>query len=123
IFVNAVKGISFADAKQILLGADNAATQYLQQSTSTQLYGKFKPRIETSFKKVGADKIWNTLITKYNNLPLTGDVNPDLTEYVTQEALEGVYTMIAVEEKEIREKVSSRTSDLLKRVFALQDRP
>ena len=123
IFVNAVKGISFADAKQILLGADNAATQYLQQSTSTQLYGKFKPRIETSFKKVGADKIWNTLITKYNNLPLTGDVNPDLTEYVTQEALEGVYTMIAVEEREIREKVSSRTSDLLKRVFALQDRP
>ena len=102
---------------------DNAATQYLQQSTSTQLYGKFKPRIETSFKKVGADKIWNTLITKYNNLPLTGDVNPDLTEYVTQEALEGVYTMIAVEEREIREKVSSRTSDLLKRVFALQDRP
>ena len=121
IFVDAVKGITFGDAKQILLGADNAATQYLEQSTSSELYNKFRPRIETSFKKVGADKIWNSLITKYNNLPLTNDVNPNLTEYVTQEALEGVYTMIAVEEKEIRTKLSSRTTDLLRKVFALQD--
>ncbi|WP_435623057.1 DUF4197 domain-containing protein [Flagellimonas sp.] len=122
IFVDAVKGITFGDAKQILLGADNAATQYLQQSTSSELYNKFRPRIENSFKKVGADKIWNSLITKYNTLPLTNDVNPNLTEYVTQEALEGVYTMIAVEEKEIRTKLSSRTTDLLRKVFALQDR-
>ncbi len=122
IFIDAVKGISFADAKQILLGADDAATLYLEQSTSTQLYGKFKPKIDASFKKVGADQIWNSLITKYNSLPLTADVNPDLTEYVTQEALEGVYTMISVEEKEIRTKLSSRTTDLLRKVFALQDR-
>nr|WP_298999659.1 DUF4197 domain-containing protein [uncultured Allomuricauda sp.] len=121
IFVDAVKGITFGDAKQILLGSDNAATQYLEQSTSSQLYSKFEPKIEASFKKVGADKIWNSLITKYNALPLTSDVNPNLTEYVTQEALEGVYTMIAVEEKEIRTKLSSRTTDLLKKVFALQD--
>ncbi|MEM9078314.1 MAG: DUF4197 domain-containing protein [Bacteroidota bacterium] len=121
IFVDAVKGITFADAKQILLGSENAATQYLEQSTSSQLYSKFEPRIEASFKKVGADQIWNSLITKYNALPLTTDVNPNLTEYVTQEALNGVYTMIAVEEKEIRTKLSSRTTDLLKRVFALQD--
>ena len=122
IFVDAVKGITFGDAKQILLGADNAATQYLEQSTSTELYNKFRPKIDNSFKKVGADKIWNSLITKYNNLPLTNNVNPNLTEYVTQEALEGVYTMIAVEEKEIRTKLSSRTTDLLRKVFSLQDR-
>ena len=121
IFVDAVKGITFADAKQILLGVDNAATQYLEQSTNSQLYNKFRPKIDASFKKVGADQVWNSLITKYNALPLTTDVNPDLTEYVTQEALEGVYTMIAVEEKEIRTKLSSRTTDLLRRVFALQD--
>ena len=121
IFVDAVKGITFADAKQILLGVDNAATQYLEQSTNAQLYNKFRPKIDASFKKVGADQVWNSLITKYNALPLTTDVNPDLTEYVTQEALEGVYTMIAVEEKEIRTKLSSRTTDLLRRVFALQD--
>ncbi|MDT0608183.1 DUF4197 domain-containing protein [Croceitalea rosinachiae] len=121
IFVNAVKNMSFTDAKNILLGSDNAATSYLEQQTNTKLYSKFNPIIEQSFKKVGADKIWNNLITKYNTLPLTTDVNPDLTEYVTQEALKGVYTMIAIEEKEIRTKVSSRTTDLLKRVFTLQD--
>jgi len=121
IFVDAVKGITFNDAKQILLGNDNAATQYLQQATKTQLYNKFNPIIKNSFQKVGADEIWSNIITRYNNLPLTNDVNPDLTDYTTNEALEGVYTMIALEEKEIRTKVSSRTTDLLKKVFALQD--
>lgn len=121
IFVSAVREITFADAKNILLGADNAATQYLTNTTQKQLYAKFNPVIKNSFEKVGADKIWNNLIQKYNSLPLTEDVNPDLTDYVTQEALEGVYTMIAVEEKEIRTKISSRTTDILKKVFALQD--
>jgi enolase len=121
IFVNAVKDITFNDAKNILLGEDNAATEYLTSETQIQLYNKFKPVISNSFGKVGADQIWNNLITKYNNLPLTDNVNPDLTDYVTTEALKGVYTMIAVEEKDIRTKVSSRTTDLLKKVFALQD--
>ncbi|GAA4245780.1 DUF4197 domain-containing protein [Winogradskyella psychrotolerans] len=121
IFVNAVKDITFDDAKNILLGEDNAATSYLTSKTQTELYSKFQPVINNSFSKVGADKIWSNLITKYNSLPLTSDVNPDLTDYVTGEALKGVYTMIAVEEKEIRTKVSSRGTDLLKKVFALQD--
>ena len=121
IFVDAVKGITFTDAKNILLGEVNAATDYLKNNTETALSAKFNPVIDQSFKKVGADKIWTNLITKYNNLPFTKKVNPDLTDYVTTEALDGVYTMIAVEEKAIREKASSRTTDLLKRVFALQD--
>lgn len=121
IFVDAVKGITFADAKNILLGNNDAATQYLTSKTQTALYNKFKPVIKNSFSKVGADDIWNNLINKYNTLPFTKDVNPDLTDYVTGEALKGVYTMIAVEEKEIRTKLSSRTTELLKRVFALQD--
>jgi hypothetical protein len=121
IFVDAVKQITFGDAKTILLGADNAATQYLTNKTQTALYTKFHPIIDNSFSKVGADKIWGNLISKYNALPLTNDVNPDLTDYVTGEALKGVYTMIAIEEKNIRTKASSRTTDLLKKVFALQD--
>ncbi|MFS4416698.1 DUF4197 domain-containing protein [Maribacter sp. 2307ULW6-5] len=121
IFVNAVNEMDFADAKSILLGADNAATTYLTEKTSTQLYAKFNPVIESSFAKVGADKIWANLINRYNSIPLTNKVNPDLTDYVTQEALDGVFTMIAVEEREIRNKAASRTTDLLKRVFALQD--
>jgi hypothetical protein len=121
IFVDAIKGMTFADAKNILMGEKNSATKYLRGKTAETLYAKFNPIIKNSFQKVGADKIWSDLITKYNNLPLTNDVNPDLTDYVTGEALKGVYTMVEVEEKNIREKVSSRTSDLLKRVFALQD--
>ncbi|MBC3758793.1 DUF4197 domain-containing protein [Hyunsoonleella sp. SJ7] len=121
IFVNAVKDITFDDAKQILLGNDDAATQYLTGRTQTALYDKFNPVIKNSFSKVGADDIWSNLITKYNNIPFTKDVNPDLTDYVTNEALNGVFTMIAVEEKEIRNKIGSRTTDLLKKVFALQD--
>lgn len=121
IFVDAVKGITFADAKNILLGSDKAATEYLTTKTQTALYDKFSPVIQNSFREVGADKIWENLINKYNSIPLTADVNPDLTDYVTNEALEGVYTMIAIEEKEIRTKLASRTTDLLRRVFALQD--
>lgn len=121
IFVDAVKGITFADAKNILLGNDRSATNYLTSKTETALYAKFNPVIKKSFSKVGADQIWNNLITRYNALPLTTNVNPDLTDYVTKQALEGVYTMIAVEEKDIRTNFSSRTTDLLKRVFALQD--
>jgi len=121
IFVEAVNGITFNDAKNILLGSDHAATQYLQSGTSSALYTKFNPIIKNSFTKVGADKIWSTIIQKYNTIPFVKKVNPDLTDYVTQEALKGVYTMIAVEEKEIRTKISSRSTDLLKKVFAIQD--
>ncbi|WP_027124511.1 DUF4197 domain-containing protein [Gelidibacter mesophilus] len=121
IFVEAVKGITFADAKNILLGTDDAATQYLNAKTQTSLYEKFHPVINRSFAKVGADQIWQNLINRYNAIPFTSNVNPDLTDYVTAEALKGVYTMIAVEEKEIRNQVGARSTDLLKRVFALQD--
>lgn len=121
IFVDAIKQLTFTDAKNILLGNNNAATTYLQTKTETALYQKFNPVIANSFKKVGADKIWTTIITKYNAIPLTNDVNPDLTDYVTKEALKGVYKMITVEEVKIRKNVASRTTDLLKKVFALQD--
>ena len=121
IFIEAVKGITFDDAKNILLGNNDAATQYLTSKTQAALYAKFNPVIKNSFSKVGADAIWNNLINKYNSIPFTNDVNPDLTDYVTGEALKGVYTMIAVEEKDIRTKTASRTTDLLRKVFALQD--
>ncbi|WP_394420671.1 DUF4197 domain-containing protein [Tenacibaculum mesophilum] len=121
IFVNAVKEITFNDAKNILLGADNAATSYLEGKTTSALYAEFNPVIKNSFSKVGADKIWSNLITKYNSIPFVKKVNPDLTDYVTTEALDGVFTMIAVEEKGIRNKVGLRNTALLRQVFALQD--
>lgn len=122
IFVTAVKNITFTDAKNILMGNDEAATSYLKSSTSSQLYAKFNPIIKSSFSKVGADKVWTNIISKYNKVPLVNKVNPDLTDYVTNEALDGVFKMIAVEEKDIRNNIAARTSPLLKKVFATQDK-
>jgi hypothetical protein len=122
IFVNAVKDMSFADAKNILLGDQNAATSYLKGKTTDELYESFSPVIKNSFSKVGADKVWSNLINKYNSIPFVKNVNPDLTIYVTSQALEGVFTMIEVEEKGIREKAGLRNTALLQQVFALQDK-
>ncbi len=121
IFVNAVKEITFNDARNILLGPDTAATIYLNTKTATPLYSKFNPVIKTSLNKVGATEVWTNIINRYNALPLTSKVNPDLADYVTNEALKGVFTMIAVEEQAIRSNLGSRTTQLLQRVFALQD--
>lgn len=121
IFVDAVRGITITDARDILLGEDNAATLYLETRTALPLYDKFRPVISSSFSKVGADRVWEEIISRYNELPLVRKVDPDLAEYVTNEALQGVYTAIAEEELEIRSRVSSRTTRLLQRVFALQD--
>ena len=122
IFVDAVKQMTFNDAKNILMGNESSATTYLQNTTSNALYAKFNPVIKNSYTKVGADKVWSQIITKYNSIPFVTKVNPDLTDYTTNKAMEGVFKMIAVEEKDIRTNLSSRSSDLLKRVFALQDK-
>ena len=122
IFVDAVKQMTFTDAKNILMGNESSATTYLQNTTSTALYAKFNPVIKNSFTKVGADKVWKEIITKYNSIPLVKKVNPDLTDYTTNKAMDGVFKMIAVEEKDIRTNLASRSSDLLKKVFALQDK-
>ena len=121
IFVDAVRNMTFNDARTILMGNQSSATTYLQNSTTTALYGKFNPVIKNSFTKVGADRVWNNIITKYNSIPLVNKVNPDLTDYVTNQALNGVFKMVAVEEKNIRTDLSARTSLLLQRVFAMQD--
>jgi len=121
IFINAVKDITFNDAKNILLGEYNAATIYLETKTQQNLYQSFTPVINQSFSKVGADKVWNQIISRYNSIPFIKKVNPDLTDYVTSQALKGVFTMITLEEKGIREKVGMRNTALLRQVFALQD--
>ena len=122
IFVDAVKQMTFNDAKNILMGDESSATTYLQNTTCNALYAKFNPVIKNSFAKVGADKVWTNIITKYNAIPLVTKVNPDLTDYTTNKAMEGVFKMIAVEEKDIRTNLTARSSDLLKKVFALQDK-
>ena len=122
IFVDAITSMSFDDAKNILLGNTTAATDYLRQKTGNSLYQKFKPQVSQSLKKVNADKVWNDIITRYNQVPFVQKVNPDLTDYVTNKAMEGVFKKVGVEEQKIRTDIGERSSDLLKRVFSLQDK-
>ncbi len=121
IFVNAVKKMTFADAKKILMGQEDAATNYLKDGTTETLYKDFNPVIRQSFQKVGADKVWAQIADKYNKLPFVKRINPDLVDYATQQSLDGVFTMIAIEEKGIRQKIGLRDTKLLKKVFSLQD--
>lgn len=121
IFSNAIREITFTDAKNILLGNKTAATNYLQNKTTQQLVSTFQPNIRKSLDKVGANEIWSKLILKYNLI--TGkNLDTDLSNYVTQKTVDGVFTMVAEKEKDIRSNVFSRNTSLLKKVFALQDK-
>lgn len=122
IFVDAVKNMTFNDAKDILIGGQSAATDYLKKSTTKSLYEKFSPVIKSSLSDVGADAIWEKMSTTYNALPLVSPVPTNLTDYITNQTMDGVFKMIAVEEKNIRENLTgSRDTKLLKDVFAIQD--
>ena len=117
IFINAIKGMSFQDALAILRGGDNAATTYLKDKTTISLTDAFRPVIENSLKKVDATKYWNTVFTSYNKLS-ADKVNPDLSAYVTEKALAGIFYQVAQEEQKIRKDPMARTSDILKKVFS-----
>ncbi|MBX7093922.1 MAG: DUF4197 domain-containing protein [Flavobacteriales bacterium] len=124
IFLNAITSMSIGDGFNILNGPDNAATQYLQDKTSNELYATFKPKVQNALKTVKLTDYWNPLITKYNQLTaLTGGekINPDLDDYVTKGAMKGLFTLIADEEKKIRKDPMARVSDILKTVFGSLD--
>lgn len=122
IFVNAIKQMNIKDALGILKGDANAATEYLKRTTNAELVELFKPKIQASLDEVGATKYYGDLANSYNKIPLTKQkVNPDLNAYVTQKAIDGLFVLIAEEEKNIRENPLGRTSDLMKKVFAQQD--
>ncbi|UZR93191.1 DUF4197 domain-containing protein [Chondrinema litorale] len=121
IFVGAIKQLTFTDAINIIKGDDDAATQYLQKTTTDSLKVKFKPIIATSLEKVDATKYWGNVTTQYNKIPFTKEVNTDLAEYVTDEAINGLFIMIAKEELKIREDPVARTTDILKKVFGSVD--
>ncbi len=121
IFISAIKQMTIQDAWNILKGEKNAATQYLNRTTHQALYNEFKPVISTSMEKVGAIQLWTSAVNKYNQIPLVKKMNPDMSDYVTQKALEGLFKKIAEEELNIRTNLTARTSDLLKKVFSKQD--
>lgn len=116
IFVDAIKGMSIQDAWGILRGSDTAATSYLKSKTTNPLTEAFRPVIAASVDKVGATKYWNTLFTTYNKFS-KDKVNTDLTAYVTEKALSGIFYQVAQEEQKIRKDPVAQTTDLLKKVF------
>ena len=119
IIVNAIKNMSIEDANTILQGEDDAATQYFKTNSSQALTDLFQPSIEDSLNQVGSTKYYNDLAKQVASLPLIGkDINLDLSSYVTEQALNGLFAMIALEEKKIRENPAARTTELLKKVFA-----
>ncbi|HEX8517718.1 MAG TPA: DUF4197 domain-containing protein [Bacteroidia bacterium] len=117
VFINAVKGMSVTDGFAILKGADNAATEFLREKTTAELIVKFKPIVQAAIDKVELTKYWNPIITNYNKVPLVQKQNPDLTAYVTERALAGLFKLIGDEELKIRKDPMARVSDILKRVF------
>lgn len=121
IFVNAIKQMTISDALNILMGDKNAATEYLKRTTYQALYAEFNPVIVTSLDKFGARKYWGDAVNTYNKIPLIKKVNPSLDEYVTTQALNGLFTMVAEKELSIRSNTGERVTDLLRRVFAKQD--
>jgi hypothetical protein len=118
IFVKAISGMTIQDGLSILTGANDAATNYLRQKTTQALTAEFRPVISNSLNKVNATAYWNQVFTAYNRLPTTRNkVNPDLTSYVTERALHGLFVTIADEEQKIRSNPAARTTDLLRKVF------
>lgn len=120
IFVSAIKQMTIQDAWGILRGEQDAATQYLKRTTTAQLTEKFKPIIQTALNNVNATKYYGDLVGTYNKIPLVQKVNPNLDDYATQKAIDGLFVMIAKEEQNIRQNPGARTSDLLKKVFGAQ---
>lgn len=122
IFVDAITSLTITDAMNILMGEKNAATVYLTKETRPALYTTFLPVIQSSLDEVNAREYWKTVINAYNNIPFVKKANPNLDDYVNNKALDGLFSLIEVKEAKIRADQSHRTTDLLKKVFAQQDK-
>ncbi len=121
IFVNAIKQLTFKDVMDILMGQDDAATNYLKSTTYKSLYQEFMPVIQSALDEVNAREYWRTAVTAYNKIPFVEKTNPELDDHVNKMALGGMFSLIEKKEAGIRNDVSLRNTDLLRKVFAKQD--
>lgn len=122
IFVNAIKQMTIKDAMNLLMGEKDAATRFLERTTFDPLYNEFRPVVIESLDKVNAREYWKGAVTAYNKIPFVKKTNPELDDYVTRQALSGLFGMIEVKEAEIRENPAARTTELLQKVFSKQDK-
>ena len=120
IFIDAITKMNISDGISILKGKNDAATQYLKKNTYNQLVAAFKPDIQKSLEDVGAQKVWQEIISKYNKIPFHKKINTDLAQYTTEKALDGLFVLIADEEAKIRKDPAAQVTDLLKSVFGFK---
>ena len=118
IFGDAIKQMTFDDAKKILDGPDNAATLYFEDKTSNRLREIFKPIVKDAMGQVGVTRSYQELNAKVESMPFGKSISFDLDQYVTDGSLKGLFKMLADEEKKIRTQPAARVTDLLKKVFA-----
>lgn len=121
IFIDAIKQMTIQDATNILLGSNDASTQYFKRATTAKLSLQFKPVIHTSLSNVGATRYYGALANQYNKVPFVHKLNPHLDDYVTQKAIDGLFYQIALEELNIRQNLSARTTPVLQKVFGFVD--
>lgn len=122
IFLDAIMGITIDDGMKILHGPNDAATQYLKTKTSQKLHDAFHPIVQHAVDSVQVTKYWNPIANVYNSDPFVKPVNPDLPEYITQKALDGLFILLAAEELKIRQNPTARVTDILKKVFGTLDK-
>jgi hypothetical protein len=122
IFINAIKHMTLEDVTNILLGSPDAATQYFKRTTTADLVDKFKPVIQVSLDKVGATRFYGDVAKTYNKVPFVSKINPDIADYATEKAIEGLFIQIAIEELNIRQNIHARPTQLLQKVFSFADK-
>jgi hypothetical protein len=116
-FWDAIGQMSFDDAKKILNGGDTAATDYFKSKTSKKLHSAFRPSVENVMNEVGVNRQYNDLIGRYKSVPFAQSISFDVNQYVTEKATDGLFFVVAQEEKKIRTNPAARVTDLLKEVF------
>lgn len=117
IFADAIKSMTISDAIGLLKNGDTSATHFFREKTTAKLIAAFLPVIKSSLDKVDATKYYGDMVSKYNSLPLVKKVNPDLPGFVTDRATFALFDLVAGEERNIRQNVAARSTDLLKKVF------
>lgn len=120
VFWNAIKRMSFQDAKNILAGGETAATDYFRATIGDELRSVYAPVVRDQLNSVGAVRAYNDLVARYSAIPFVTKPSLNLEEYATGKALDGLFSVIAQEEKKIREDPAARTTELLRRVFGSQ---
>jgi hypothetical protein len=117
LFYSAIRQMTLLDVRRIYNGRDDAATRYFQKSMTPGLTDEMRPVVDSSLSQVGAIRAYDKAMTLYNNIPIAPKVNPDLTGYVVEKGIEGIFYYLAKEEAEIRKNPVKRTTEILRKVF------